>query len=137
MTSGVKTSFQKGEKRDVRALPLLFPVLDHEPAHPSSPRSPLYSQPEGRGEAGAVQGESRVLGEKQARGDKCWETWQSAQELPCSNIEQPATSQIPDSHVPHCPSIKWQLREQSEETLKPFSRVFARGKKGQEWVSGC
>lgn len=64
---GGKTSFQKGEKRDVRALPSLLPVLEQEPSHPSSPGSPLHSQPEWRGEAGAVQSESRVLEEKQAK----------------------------------------------------------------------
>lgn len=52
-------------------------------------------------------------------------------------MEQPATSQISDTHVPHCPSIKWQLRERSEETPEPFSRAFAGEEEGSEmgvWV---
>lgn len=64
---GVKTSFQEGEKRDVRALPSLLPVLEQEPSHPWSPGSPPHSQPGRRGEAGAVQSESSMLEEKQAK----------------------------------------------------------------------
>lgn len=61
-----KNSFQKGEERDVRALPSLLPVLEQDPSQLSSPGSPLHSQPGGRGEAGAVQSESRVREEEQA-----------------------------------------------------------------------
>lgn len=41
-------------------------------------------------------------------------------ETPVLHMGQPATSQISDTRIPHCPSIKWQLREWSEEILQPF-----------------
>jgi len=68
-----------------------------------------------------VQSESRVLEEKQAKGEP-------AVRLPC----KPATPQISNTCVPHCPSTKWKLREQSEETLEPFSRAFAGEEEGTE-----
>lgn len=51
---------------------------------------------------------------------------------PVLHMGQPATSQISDTRVPHCPSIKWQLREWSEETLQPFCRAFAGEEEGSE-----
>lgn len=50
----------------MRALLSSLSVLEQEPSHPSSTGYLLHSQPGGRGEAGAVQSESRVLDEKQA-----------------------------------------------------------------------
>lgn len=114
----------------MRALPSFLSVLEQEPSHPSSPGSLLPSQPGKRGEAGAVQSESRVL-EKQAEEEPGVRPGR-VHSAPVLHMGQPAASQISDTCVPHCPSIKWQRREWSEETLQPFCRAFAGEEKGSE-----
>lgn len=122
---------QKGEMKDVRALPSFLSVLEQEPSHPSSPGSLLHSQPGEGGEAGAVQSESRVLDEKQPEEEPAVRPGR-VHSAPVLHMGQPATSQISDICVPHCPSIKWLLREWSEETLQPFCRAFAGEEEGSE-----
>lgn len=93
MTLRGKTNFQKGEQKDVRALSSLLSVLEQEPSHPSSTGSILHSRPGGRGEAGAVQSESRVLDEKQAEEEPAGRPGRVHRD---SRVTHGATCHIPD-----------------------------------------
>lgn len=136
MTLRGKTNFQKGEKKDMRALPSFLSVFEQEPSYPSSTGSLLHSQPGGRGEAGAVQSESRMLDEKQAEEEPAVRPGRVHRD---SGVTHGAPCHIPDLRhsCPTLSSIKWQLREWSEETLQPFCRTFAGEEEGSEmgvWV---
>lgn len=83
-----------------------------------------------------MQSESRVLDEKEAEEESAVRPGRMHRD---SHVTHGATChiQISDTRVPHCPSIKWQLREWSEETLLPFCRIFAGEEEGSEMGVWC
>lgn len=131
-----QNQFSIGRKEGCEGSSLTTKSLNK--SHPILPLKGAFSTPSlgGRGEAGAVQSESRVLDEKQAEEEPAVRPGRVHRDS-VLHMGRPATSQISDTRVPHCPSIKWQLREWSEETLLPFSRTSAGEEEGSEmgaWV---
>lgn len=129
-----QNQFSIGRKEGCEGSSLTTKSLNK--SHPILPLKEAFSTPSlgGRGEAGAVQSESRVLDEKQEE-----EPAVRPGRVHRDSVTHGATCHIPDLRhsFPTLSFHQRQLREWSEETLLPFCRTSAGEEEGSEmgvWV---